>query len=214
MLKKLKYITTVLLLVIFPISAIGLNISIHECKHTGIVHFELFEFSKANGNADCCSKSGLNRIKKDNNCSNCSQEKVNNDVQGCSKAQIFNGSDDGSNACMVAEKEQNKSINEFNVSWKNFSGIDFPKSQCCSNSNLSYQINLAFIYIDNIKGFFELPIISDNLFRKDFLKSTDINAQTSKNTQYPIKELIFNTISFIHYTSITGEDSAVPYPLY
>ena len=56
--KNIKHITTILLLLIIPLSAPGLAFSVHSCKSKNIYSISLF--SKSNQTSDincCCSKS-------------------------------------------------------------------------------------------------------------------------------------------------------------
>jgi len=217
MIKKLKYIITILLLLIFPLSAIGLNISIHKCKHKGNIHISLFQSSKGHFYCDCCcSVCERNYTIKQQNISCCNKEKEQQNVQVSSDTKMSEGKDKSSNSCCISENEPDygNSCKESNESEYSYSGINFIISSCCSSSYLSYALNMAFITLDSSKGLLELPILSYNLYPKRNLATIDFDILSVKDIEYPLKEVIVHIISFIHFTSLTGDDSEVPNFLY
>lgn len=55
---KIIYITSFLLLLIFPITAVGLDLSVHKCRHSGNLHFSFFQLDSKKQFDDCCCKPG------------------------------------------------------------------------------------------------------------------------------------------------------------
>ena len=189
MLKKLRHIIAVFLLIIFPLSAIGMSINIHKCQHKGTIHFSFF-YSSNNITKDCCNDS--KKVKK------CEMHKSESDC--CSNKHSLNA------ACSVNTDKVNSKSSQQAVT--RFSELT---SACCSNSELTYQISFAYFASDYTKvqcGLFILTAndydnFKTNINRDDFI--------TINKIRYPLKEVIFSIISFIHSASDnSGNDSEVP----
>lgn len=178
--KNLKKYITILLLAIFPISAVGLNISVHKCQHKGSLHITFYGSASLHFNSNCCS-------------SMCDSPKSSESVQNCF------------NSC----KMNNETYGQIEKS-----GISYLNSTCCTNTDLSYSINLALITSDKNKSLLELPMLSYIFFQMRDFALNDLDNKSTKEIQFPLREPICNIISFIHYTSLSGEDSDTPNHLY
>jgi len=214
MLNKLKYITALLLIVIFPISAVGLNISIHKCQQEGSLHLSV----KTQSDSDCCcSKIGSeNQLKSQNikhhksnsensktieSCSCCSP------VPGIAKNNNQNKTGNGSSSCCGKSKKETNNT----LSVKVNKDLTFAKfnHNCCSNTKLSYHLNNTFLNFNDNKNIIDYELLflcSSNQFRYDNKVPEKISF---KEIIYPLKEPICNIISFIHFTSSTGDESDV-----
>ncbi|MDT3740219.1 MAG: hypothetical protein RO257_12060 [Candidatus Kapabacteria bacterium] len=176
---KLKNIIVLILLVIFPISAIGLNVSVHKCKLKGSIYFNFFGTTNDNNELICGCKAKETQtlpIQKAHSC--------------CNQANIVNESAD----CNETENTGNQLL----------------KSSCCSDSDLSYSIQNDFI------SFNKSNILTDKTFVFNILNSNErcnafrTSAYLVTVPDYPLQELICNTISFIHFSSQSKNNSEEP----
>lgn len=209
---KFKNITAIVLLLIFPISAIGFNISIHKCRHKGTSQLFFFESHQNHNKINCCnSDCELKDVKKDKVIATCHLEKEKNKERGCSETTISGGTDKCANMCGTSNKEKSSSLNKPNENEYNTSGTNYIKSPCCTNSDLNYAINLAFINLDINKWLVGKSVLLNNKTKGINFDKLNFDKQFVKNIEYPLKELISNIISFIHFTSITGDDSDISF---
>ncbi|MGA2297376.1 MAG: hypothetical protein ABSG15_07510 [FCB group bacterium] len=177
MIKKLKYITAILLLAVFPISAIGLNVTIFKCLHKNTINISFFNTNTFNANLFVCK---------------------------CFTAEK-NISKKVHHSCCEAKKIQEKETNIQNLSSNKESGLNYHSSPCCLNSNKIIALNSVFVSLENQINTIELPVYSNNLLSKIDLK--DIYKFHSKIIVFPLKGPIFNIISFIHFNSACGDDT-------
>jgi len=181
---KLKNIIVLILLVIFPISAIGLNISVHKCKLKGTIYFSLFGTTNNSNELICgCKVKDIN-------------PPDNKEVSSCcNKTNI--------------ENETGENIETNNNETEN-TGNQLLKSSCCSDSDLSYSIQNDFI------SFNKSNILTDKTFVFNILNSNErcnafrTSAYLVTVPDYPLQELICNTISFIHFSSQSKNNSEEP----
>ncbi|MBM2814783.1 MAG: hypothetical protein HW421_1545 [Ignavibacteria bacterium] len=188
---------------IFPISALGVNVSIHQCKHNGTTHISFFDSHKNNEYSCCSSHRIIEQSKKSGSSSQYSKSKTG-------KKSMFN--------CGSCIKKKSKLIKKDNISKKSScsKSINFGKdnSTCCKDSFLKFKIKSSFNSISHFK------LISSNHFSySDFVLShllynyKPVNI-AFKKVQYPLKEPISGIISFIHFTSDEGSDSDIPSNIY
>lgn len=180
-------------MVIFPISAIGMDISIHKCHHMGTIHIALF--SKSNNSCICPV---------------CKAKQTEESTQSscCPKKEIV------AKSCCASSEESSKRksdeikpITEQKLPIHKNLIVEDSDELCCMNSNISYAINTGFVPIENEKGFVVLPISLNDSFQKIDFIIKNFDKFTSKDINYPLKEPICNIISYIHFTFETGDDA-------
>ncbi len=182
---KVKNIIVIVLLVIFPISAIGLNVSVHKCKLKGTIHFDFFGTRNNTDNPICgCKAKEIKTlpIQKTHSC--------------CNKTNIEVESDD-CNETINTETEK--------------TGIQILKSSCCTDSALEYSVNSAIISLNKIRLLIETPVIFNILFHKLSYEAGYFDKMSAKIFKYPLKKPISKIISFIYFTFETGDDSVPPH---
>ncbi|MFA6571250.1 MAG: hypothetical protein WCT77_08435 [Bacteroidota bacterium] len=213
--KRQKYIISLLLLVIFPISAIGLNISVHKCKHKGTIYLSFLESNKnIDDSKCCCPHNDLNIIEKKHHGSCCNKGKTQNKMQESSEAQMTKRADKKSKSCCQSKNNKIEISEKINIKLQKegFNNHYF-KNICCSNSDISYSIAVATASIDNSKGLIEFPTLFKTLSNNSNSNERNFNKLSVKEIQFPLKGPICNIISFIHFTSETTDD-AVPVPAF
>jgi hypothetical protein len=221
--KRIKYISALFLLLIFPISAIGLDISFHKCKHSGTVNFSLYKSEKGKAKESCCCNYESNKTIKEQTKSEI-HESVNSEVKkdlkqkgSCcenksKKAKI-------SSCCTRKVQKQNNNAQTIELTLKNEPenktktenniGVNLKKNPCCSYSNIYFFINQTIINCDislkSLKSYSELPSKFNNInFNTVFT-----NKSLLKIVDYPLKEPVNTIISFIHLISNFGDDSDI-----
>jgi hypothetical protein len=103
------------------------------------------------------------------------------------------------------KKISDKSNNQIN----SVPGKDYQNSSCCRNSNLHYALYSFYYSNDNTKIYTEFSNLIPALLYKIYY-NTDLIKLSDKGKDYPLKRLILNIISFIHFTSVQGDDSDAP----
>jgi hypothetical protein len=210
---KFKYIMSVILLVIFPISAVGLNVSVHKCKHKGTIHFTFFESSKNISHFNCCSTScDISNSVKDIKVTEYIDKNENKKHHCCvvsNKIADKEKSSDMCNMSVTGQLHENMSKESKNQG-STKSTISYKNKSCCSDSNLYYAINFSYICLDNNKLLIKLPILINTYYEKVNFSSYFFDELTLKILKYPLKEPIFKIISFIHFTSVSGDDTEAP----
>jgi hypothetical protein len=167
MVGKLKYITTLLLMVIFPLSAVGLNISLHKCKHCNTLHFSLFDKSGNENNYQCCC---------DNN-----NEKLD----------------------LTKDTEQEEQ------SFGSAYGNGYYKNQCCTNSSISFLIIVSSETIDKNNKLSGSQKISGAITGSLDCKNYNFNKFSIRECRFPLKGPIPKIITFIHFASVTADETAI-----
>lgn len=196
--RKLKHITAILLLAILPISAFGLNISIHKCKHKGTIHISFCEsFSKQNAN-NCCSDAQSKNITESKNTLTCCAKKTesNNNTPSCCKT----------NSSNLAKTSIEKNNQDNDNSTKRYSS-----ALCCSNSIVSSALVVAVNSVQNDKIVISIPINLNTFLDNLCLNSNHGVKLTLTQIRYPLKEPVCEIISYIHFTS-NNSDEAGPNP--
>ena len=220
MTKKLKHITALLLLMIFPISAIGMSVSIHKCKHSGSFHISFNDGScQKQHYSDCCQTTS--KIRRNEHSAKMTIPKIHSvkkSLGSCCSSKKAKKKEFSSNCCkkssIPAVQQNDVSTNE-NSQSPTHTGYNLKslKTSCCSNSNFDYKIKVSYITFHDCKKLNNLTLISFNNFKTTNLTSLKQNTSFIKKIQYPLKEPITNIISFIHYSSILGEDSDFHSPI-
>lgn len=179
---KLKNIIVLILLVIFPISAIGLNVSVHKCKLKGTIHFDFFGTTNSNNELICgCKAKDINPPAKKEAPSCCNKTKIVDESGECNETN---------------NNEQ--------------TGIQLLKSSCCSDSDLSYSINRDFISNDKSNISTNITYVFNNLNSNERFNAFRTSAYLVTDLKYPLQELICHTISFIHFSSQSKNNSEEP----
>ena len=179
MLKTFKYITAILLLAIFPISAIGINVSIFKCIHKNSIQITFFNTNTDNSNLAVCKC--IPSIKK-----------ISKIVhRSCCETKII----------------QEKETNTQNLSSNKESGLNYHSSPCCLKNNKIISLNAFFVSLENQINTAPLTVYESNLNANIYIKD-NINSY-SKIIEFPLKGPIFNIISFIHFNSGCGDDTEV-----
>jgi len=220
MLNKLKHITALLLLVIFPISAIGMNISIHKCmmKSKTKVSLNYSSPKSTESTSCCCSSENKNQTNyKKSSC--CSKSKKQKSHKRFSSSNNSKKVETTSSCCAkqkkeTAQKSENSQKSDDYSKSDNFLGSNHIKQSCCSNSSFNYYVNVVVIALESSKGLQDFPILSTVAYKQINFDLTDYNSSLYKEIHFPLKEPVFDIISFIHFTSSTGDDSDVPNPLF
>ncbi len=179
---KLKNIIVLILLVIFPISAIGLNISVHKCKIQGTIYFSLFGKTNSDNELICGCKAKETQALPEQKTQSC-----------CNKTKI---------------EDESADCNENNNSEK--PEIQLLKSSCCSDSDLSYSIQNDFISFNKSNILTDKTFVFNILNSKERINSFRTSAYLVTVPDYPIQELICHTISFIHFSSQSKNNSEEP----
>jgi hypothetical protein len=181
------YITSIFLLLVFPISAIGINASVHKCNTKHIKQVSFLKLFPPKNVHSCC-------------CNSISKNISNNKALNCS---------------CCSKKEQKKPDESQETSDKSNSifGYKSSKTNCCEFIKIYHALNSVFISSDNLITFL---FINDahsgecNRIIHKILYSQSINFKKDK---FPLKEPINKIISFIHFTSTNGE-SEIPNQFY
>ncbi|MBX3045206.1 MAG: hypothetical protein KIT33_10325 [Candidatus Kapabacteria bacterium] len=181
---KFKNIIVLILLVIFPISAIGLNITVHKCKLKGSIDYSFFSSTNNNNEFIC----------------------------GCKITDINPTAHQEASSCCNNTNMEEKSgdNNETNNQYNKNTGIQILKSACCSDSDLSYSINDDFITNIKTNILSNFAIVNNVLYSNKCFNLFRTSDYFIKDTEYPIQELICHTISFIHFSSQSKNDSEEP----
>jgi hypothetical protein len=202
MFKKIKHITAIIMLVIFPISAIGLNISIHKCKLKGTTQFTFVDNSNKNNSvSSCCGHDEQILTNGGDCCNNDQKESIdsdndsNNESCSCEEPADISSKPDNPNKSTETDKLNNECV------YDNFS------ESCCTHSNYSYELIVNTVDLETKKPLFDLPVFYTDCFEKINLTTKGFNNFTIKDVQHPLKKPISCIISFIHFTSDTSEDS-------
>lgn len=212
--KRLINIISLFLLLIFPISAVGLDLSIYKCKHNGSLDIALFTQNTAEHAKSCaCShehsakkiETQKPEIKEEaRDC--CSKKAVVKPIVKIVKKAVK------SHSCCSKEKESKSEseipsnpINEKKESVKNVVN----SAPCCTNSNIYFVVNTTSIPTTIKDEILKIQNISPQI-RIDLNIDTKLfNKDTYKEVPYPKKEPISRLITFIHFksSSLNGEDS-------
>jgi hypothetical protein len=162
MFKYIKHITAILLIIAFPVSAIGMDISVHSCRGKSTVHFTFLKsFSPKKASTCCCSAKT------------------------------------GGTTAGIQSKPYCGNKNE-----------DLKKVPCCNSSSVYLSLAVESDTSDNASQVLAskslLPIITPGInFEIAFSKSHPV-----RELRYPIKEPVFDIISYIHFTSSGSGDTA------
>jgi len=182
MIRIIRHITATLLLVILPISAIGLNISVHKCKLKGTTYFSLFGTTNNSNELICgCKAKETQTLPKQNTHSCCNKTNIENESGKCNET-------------------DNTEITQ----------IQLLKSSCCSDLDISYSIQNAFISNNKCEIIKNITFVFNILNSNERFNSFRTSAYLVTVPDYPIQELIFHTISFIHFSSQSKNDSEEP----
>jgi len=199
---------------ILPLSAIGLNISVYKCKHKGTIHFAFFEFPKNLSHSDCCCSSScdmssLTNEQKKSSCNHKPDHKQNND---CLEPNMSCMTENNSDTCsMKADEQSQENISKDSYNQESTkSTISYQNKSCCSDSTLSFAVDFNYISLDNNKQLIKFPILFNNMFQKLNFCILSFDKLYLKILKYPLKEPICKIISFIHFNSLSGDDTVAP----
>jgi hypothetical protein len=214
MFRKIQYIISLFLLLIFPLSAMGMDISIHKCKHKGTVHYSFFG---SHSHSDCCCAEGtLSHNGKAHQCDQCLKEKGLKSVPDCcpdkSTEPIEKAPDSccNSNNNAPSEKSDSKLIQD-NYSTNAISACNAP---CCTNSELLSGDYITVLSLDIYKYLQIQPLLISDQYRIQTEAKLDNNTSFNNEIHYPIKRLITQIISCIHFSSIIGYYSNISGNIY
>ena len=205
--KRVIYITSLFLLLIYPLSAAGISASVYKCKHNGALEVSLFSSAKERHAKSC-------------KCANPTPEKHVEVVEApqkkidcCSAKKIESKKVEvkKSHSCCSKSKEESsaQSPNEtapqplVKMNSDVPSGSALNKIPCCSSSNLRVALSApsfrAISADDNITiQFIALqPLGNLNVPTSLFTKTA------VREVLYPKKEPISALISFIHFSSLS-----------
>lgn len=209
--KQLAHIIALLLLVSFPITAIDLHFSIFQCNHKGI--FNILFFGKP-FRKDCC---GSNINSNSNNESTIPRT-------CCNRQNQFDCNLDGieSNPLLsnkLAESEypdieghlnedcsHQKQDSIFN---NNISQIHICSS-CCYETQFKLSLPDIIVPAENSKKIIIPSEKQVNNHSQYSLDGVNFNKSNHKAVVYPIKELTFNIISYILYSSSKKDSENAP----
>ncbi len=213
MIRKLKYIATIFLLMMFLISSIGFSVSIHKCKTDGSTHLSFFNSSKNTECSSCSCPSNEEKSSGNETESSCCGTEENNDKQIIDSESVDNEENCSNSCCSIANStDDNKVLTEGTKSEQSQAeesdfGFGSINSQCCSNTNISYAFTFEYSALESSDKIFDLPVSASNSYQKLTLDPTNIDKLSFKDIQFPLKEPICCIISFIHFTSASGDDS-------
>ncbi len=209
MIRIIRHITATLLLVILPISAIGLNITIHKCHHRGTFRITLFDTSKNSLNNDCCS--GYNNNPKTTQMSTGCQMGHKKVHTGCSMMNMSENQKMSSDNCgmQLSKVISKNNSNESKESKTAETGTNYFNAPCCSNSEYTNDISIHLYTIEIIKDNFVAPLIAYDDFQ---LSNFNFNKDeiTVSDRQCLLKRPINFIISFIQHSTSLSVDEAEP----
>ena len=190
-------------MVIFPISAIGLNVTIHKCKLEGTLHITFFETKSDQNNSDCCCDHHKSNDKDDTKHLSCCSKEIDKKLEAMQN--------ELPSCCKDKEKTPEKTSNQNKESEKDNSGNEYFSSVCCSNSLVSSALIITAESANNNKVLISVPLFINTFLTDEYLNSKICNNDTKTEIRYPLKEPICDIISFIHFTS-NNSDEAGPNP--
>ncbi|MCX6153435.1 MAG: hypothetical protein NT007_04665 [Candidatus Kapabacteria bacterium] len=194
MISKLRHITTILLLVVFPLASLNLQFSVRKCNRRGLLQLRIFN-SEINLNLLSFNPLACCEINPKNNSGK--QEK-NRDCCKPNGAANAGSEDDG---CEFCKKSDKSSTNENSDSDDNILEYKTIKTGCCSNSIVSNTLQGSFVNSDiQISAkIFNSATIAD--IQRKYIPISYQGDEGFKDIFYPLKEPISQIISFIHFTS-------------
>jgi hypothetical protein len=216
-------------LLLFPISAIGLNIYVHKCKTSGIISFSFINSATENSKKfKCCCDEAVIKDSKNN-----TPKVVNHDVSEKSLFKVIN-------SVQIPDKKESKKknktlsccsqshkaiqttvnskktitnkihVNESKLPVNSATKPFYNNHSCCLISSASFGLNTQYISLDNSKNIKELSDLNSIVFQKINYCSLVCKQSNFKLFKYPLKEPILTIISFMHFTSNTGDDTDAP----
>lgn len=214
--ERFKYIVAVLLLAVFPITALGFDISISKCQYSGKVRVSVFGF---NTEDNCCCKtkkehsqesksatkavtgiaaitfvhSSINNSNDEKLPSCCSKKVQKEKLPSCCQ-KPGNNNVISSEVCNIVKDENSKT-----------SGKNVKPTDCCTHTLISNDLSRESVRIESIS---RLITETDNyqpyIEFKTAYNHTDIIV--TKVIDYPLKEPITYIISFILLSSSARDD--------
>ena len=205
-----------LLMLILPLSAVGLDISVHKCKQKGTLHFSLFNFSANKHNKSCCCAGcDIARSAESAQSSCCGK-----DISANDKTDGIEESVEAPSCCSKTAKTpipQKETIakNESKSNSAKGSGIINYENPCCTDANYNYVVSVASESPESNKLVLNIQPNAVDLFRKFNLNPNSSDIVSSKEIRHPLKEPICCIISFIHFTysNADGDDAYQSHPL-
>ena len=214
------------MLVIFPITAIGMDISVHKCRHSGNLHFNLFQVNPANEYDNCCckpekelTKKIIKETSKKSEQSCCAKEvkqvqtktikKASKEVPSCcSKEKIKPAKRTvktkiQTHSVVVAESTANPETTH-NADCLN---SRYKTASCCDINKVEFSLSstpVTIITKDNYVGF-ELKVPAS--CSKIEIHDTNSSQSLYNIKDFPLKEPIDSIISFISYSSSQKDDT-------
>jgi hypothetical protein len=230
MLSSIKHITAILLLVIFPVSAIGVDVSVHSCQEKGKTLLSLHSIDSKAGMACCCSHlSGNSKDSKMGSCCHMNHKQKSSKKTDATGYGLAVSQSSGHSCCSKSHKSvrdnkkaahisdelinNNDAYSTGSGSQNGKTGAVYKDVSCCSQSDVCYSVNVVSVSLESADKLLIDPILIPEALPgfKSLSQHTIYNLDKIQN--YPLKEPVCHIISFIYLTSNSGDDTDLPHTL-